>query len=44
MLKKVPIMLVSFSTNFLTITTTLAAILHFRAKSEGLGDFSLLNN
>ena len=46
MLKKVPIMLVSFSTKcpFLTITTTLAAILRFRAKSEGLGDFSLLNN
>ena len=39
-----------FSTNFpfLTITNTystgLAAILHFCAKSEGLGDFSQLNN
>ena len=46
MLKKVPIMLASFSTKcpFLTITNTLAAILRFRAKSEGPGDFSLLNN
>ena len=50
MLKKVPIMPVSFSTNcpFLTITNTyttgLAAILRFCAKLEGLGDFSQLNN
>ena len=50
MLKKVPIMPSFFSTKcpFLTITNTystgLAAILRFRAKSEGLGNFSLLNN
>ena len=43
MLKKVPIMPIFFSTkySFLTITNTYST---FRGKSEGLGNFSLLNN